>query len=158
MRGYFKPLRRKIGVLTLVMACLLLGGWMRSLVVCDVFGLPVGKHVEQNLASEDSVLLWSQNYFFAPPYPTWSTIPLQKHRPDTNYEFYNVKWTWRIGGFGFGARRIEITGRPVRYQSAPVVTVPYWFLVLPLTLLSAWLLLLKRRQPTKPEPSQGPAA
>lgn len=30
MWSYFKPLRRKFGVMTLVMACLLLVGWMRS--------------------------------------------------------------------------------------------------------------------------------
>jgi hypothetical protein len=30
MMGYFKPLRRKFGVMTLVLACLFTAGWIRS--------------------------------------------------------------------------------------------------------------------------------
>ena len=30
MREFFKPWRRKIGVVTLVMACVLMAGWVRS--------------------------------------------------------------------------------------------------------------------------------
>lgn len=33
--GYFKPMRPKIGVLTLVMACVFAGGWVRSFTLTD---------------------------------------------------------------------------------------------------------------------------
>ena len=37
MFDYFKPLRRKIGVCTLVIACVFAAGWVRSLYVEDNF-------------------------------------------------------------------------------------------------------------------------
>ena len=40
MGGYFKPWRRKIGVVTLVMACVLMAGWVRSLTVADHIDIP----------------------------------------------------------------------------------------------------------------------
>src|SRR5262249_50446664 len=42
MSSYFKPLRRKIGVLTLVMACVLMVGWIRGRYVEEIF-IPCGK-------------------------------------------------------------------------------------------------------------------
>ena len=41
MPPYFKPLRRKLGVLTLVMACAICGFWTRSFTVVDI--LAIGK-------------------------------------------------------------------------------------------------------------------
>lgn len=37
MGTYFKPLRRKVGVVTLLMACVFTGLWMRSYILLDVF-------------------------------------------------------------------------------------------------------------------------
>jgi hypothetical protein len=37
MGDYFKPWRRTIGVLTLLMACVFAGAWVRSLIVCDEY-------------------------------------------------------------------------------------------------------------------------
>jgi hypothetical protein len=45
MPSYFKPLRRKIGVLTLVRACVLMVGWLRCLYEGDVFCVKVNGHL-----------------------------------------------------------------------------------------------------------------
>src|SRR4051812_37506464 len=37
MPTYFKPLRRKLGVVTLVTACVFAAGWVRSVFVADIF-------------------------------------------------------------------------------------------------------------------------
>jgi hypothetical protein len=42
--SYFKPLRRKIGVITLVMACSVALAWVRSLLALDVVAMSVGEH------------------------------------------------------------------------------------------------------------------
>ena len=43
MNGYFKPLRRKIGAVTLGLACLLMSGWVRSQFMGDVVLVRAGK-------------------------------------------------------------------------------------------------------------------
>jgi len=53
MVGYFKPGRRKIGVLTLVMACVLMAGWVRSLQVVDEIELSTGSFGWVRLFSAD---------------------------------------------------------------------------------------------------------
>ena len=37
MNGYFRPLRRKVGGVALVLACLFVTGWIRGIVVGDNF-------------------------------------------------------------------------------------------------------------------------
>jgi hypothetical protein len=54
------------------------------------------------------------------------------------------RWfTWRFQFLGFG---IGLQPKALWAASAShtIWTVPYWFIVLPLTMLSAWLLLSKR--------------
>jgi hypothetical protein len=60
----------------------------------------------------------------------------------TRFDFYLRKWTFAGIGMAEG------------YGSLKAVTVPYWSLVLPLTLLSAWLILVK---PRKAKPAIGSA-
>src|SRR5689334_11887992 len=43
MGEYFKPFRRKIGVITLVMACVFSAGWIRSRNTSDFLRLNVGR-------------------------------------------------------------------------------------------------------------------
>lgn len=47
--AYFKPLRRKIGVIALVMACVFAMGWVRSISVLDEVGF-IGKDSYQRIA------------------------------------------------------------------------------------------------------------
>lgn len=57
-----------------------------------------------------------------------------------------IDWRWRMLGFGHG---IDIGGQKSKnnflFHTLPtiVTVVPYWSIVLPLTAISAWLLLSK---------------
>ncbi|MEK6262669.1 MAG: hypothetical protein AABP62_29075 [Planctomycetota bacterium] len=88
---FFKGWRRKAGLVTLVMACVLGVGWMRSMVIRDAFRIP-------NQITIDSV----EGQF-------WVGLP-----GDLLGESYHFR------------------------------IIPYWWAVLPLTLLSAWLIVRKR--------------
>jgi len=41
MREFFRGWRRKVGVMTLLMACVFMGGWLRSLITTDSVDLPI---------------------------------------------------------------------------------------------------------------------
>ena len=94
MPTYFKPLRRKIGVLTLVLACVLMAGWVRSLSIQD-------KELF-NIDSLRNAIISSQG---------------------------SIAWERWIGNG--------------RHEST---SIAYWSIVIPVTMLSAWLLLSKSRQ------------
>ena len=50
------------------------------------------------------------------------------------------------------AKILELIGADLRNSNVELreASIPYWSLAIPLTLLSAWLLLSKPRQPPKP--------
>ena len=104
--NYFKPLRRKLGVATLPMACVFMAGWVSSLEA---------------------------------PY---------------------VRKAYRVGieltGPGFkvvGELGRYQPGRGWQHEGLFRIPVPYWSIVIPLTLLSGYLLLSKPRVPVKPAPN-----
>ena len=88
-------------------------------------------------------LIWDM-----PPFPIWDTDTSNTLKSDLDSDV-NFKWSVLFFGFGAGSAFAD----PV---SAVLFMIPYWSLVLPLTILSAWLLL---RKPGKsPEPvRQNPA-
>ena len=157
MPGYFKPWRRKIGVMTLLLACALTLVWMRSnlvrdeLTICSPSSwLELNWHDE--LASLDGSLCWYR-YRLDPdhggigassPFYFQST-PVTDYRGSSPRIEDTLKWQWEWAGFGFGAGGTHLVG-----MSAKAWMVPYWSLILPLTLISSWLLCSKSR-PTKPQ-------
>lgn len=58
----------------------------------------------------------------------------------------NSKWHWHWGGFDHGTVTLDNSELSEKSQG----TAPYWSIVLPMTFVSAWLLLSKARKPTKP--------
>jgi hypothetical protein len=116
MLEFFKPWRRKLGCITLVMACAFMAGWVRGqLVVTQLF----------------SVRATSDDFAFYQSALTRNGLIFCKRIGSNHvvdYEWYH--------------------------------TIPYWSVVLPLTILSAYLLLSKPRPP-KPatlveSPTQAP--
>lgn len=97
MGSYFKPLRRKIGLISLALACVFSGAWVRSCLY------------------EDEIHINGRHFISS-------------------------------GGF-FGETTILGTlnenGDPVNLL--PIWLIPYAMVVIPLLLLSAWLLLSKPR-------------
>lgn len=105
MPTYFKPLRRKIGVLTLLLACVLAAGWVRSYIDDDEFDAN-GRHY-----------INSQGFFGE---------------------------TTRLG-------TLNENGDPVNL--VPIWLIPYGMVVVPLILLSGWLLHSKPRVKPTLEPT-----
>jgi hypothetical protein len=128
MPNYFKPLRQKIGVLTLGLACLFMAGWVRSLTLLDMLELP-GRSKMYTLASMDSSLGWQ----ISPHIPknvnrlSWDSLPIDRPLHEVN-----VGWHWQFAGFKSGES-----------SKAKFWLTPYWSIVCPLTLISLWLLLSK---------------
>jgi hypothetical protein len=141
---YFKPLRRKIGVVTLMLACLFAAGWVRSRSIIDNFGGPTRGRFEVGINSIDNSIdltlfvrgTSNETVWRMPDHDSCENVPL-------DVVFDGFIWVISLCGFKVG------------YQLPPqcchtVCLIPYWSIVIPLTLLSAWLLLSKPR--TKPEP------
>lgn len=131
MGEFFKPQRRKVGVVTLVMACVFSAGWVRSQNWIDVlcpqsssdlkavsgchgFGFMYGRFF---MEQENDDLRFVGHY--------------SKHYSNQLYQ-----WT-----------RFQETGLSLYGQG---LFIRYWLIVIPLTLLSAWLLLSNPRLKNTP--------
>ncbi len=119
MGEFFKGWRRKAGLGTLAMACVLAVGWMRSYTVAaDAAWFVIGSQ-QQRMVSLSGRVSWKS-------YPVsgegvWKVRSYIKSGPILSEDLFFREWSiW----------------------SAWVI--PYWSLVLPLTLLSAWLILGNR--------------
>ena len=158
MGDFFKPWRRKIGVVTLSMALVATVGWVRSLSRSDVFSIPSAEHQSEILHSGGNFIAWV-SYFRDHPsnepiFPEWNTFPYsEKNKIRNAHETAGINWNWRVLGFGYGTLETKNKTR-VTFR-----IVPYWSVTIPLTLISFWLLLSKSRQSTRrksTEPYDGP--
>ena len=63
MSGYFKPLRRKVGVATLTLACGLAACWVRSFFVSDEFVTNQYKMANAVVSSPEGIRFEIRHYF-----------------------------------------------------------------------------------------------
>lgn len=136
MGEFFHGWRRKLGCLTLALAVFLMAGWVRSHLMDDLTRPIQGQTSLVVASSNDSLffgLVWDM-----PPFPFWETDRSNKLKSDLEADA-NFKWSALLWGFGVGSALDD----PV---SAMLLMIPYWSLVMPLTILSAWLLLKKPRE------------
>ena len=144
MGDYLKPLRRKIGVLTLVMACVMMGMWGRSTDTTDTFliaGGGMGKG-SYSLISTREGLCWDYQLpvsYIGKQQRLWRTLECKEYFSTTN-----TIWRWRQAGFAYCEHHLFPTDDSI--CSDCYFIVPYWSIVSPLTVLAAWLLLSKPRQ------------
>ena len=136
-------------MVTLAMACVLTVGWMRSSLVEDVLVIPQREShltivsVQGQLGS----LIMAEGYFEKGL--KWISADVAKFGGEDVFDAVlgidtaRPQWTWL--GFRVGAGRTFgfVGGVEDRFE---FWIVPYWSLVLPLTLLSAWLILGKIRK------------
>ena len=152
MREFFRGWRRKAGCVTLVMATVLWAAWVRSLGGLDV---TIFNNATTALASM--------------PNTVGLIIVNDGKSVGTSYFYENplfyegTEWSWHFCGFGIGKLKhtvlmahIANDGTLVHHNIPPVIfaglyTIPYWSVVIPLTLLSAYLLLWKPRKRTGPD-------
>ena len=161
MREFFHGWRRKAGCVALVMACLLMVVWVRSLFVLDKF-LFSQKQSVHAISSMDGNCSWLSVTPFSDVIPSgWSLQPRWVPSPLTensrrnhncfDWNGIDIHWRWHWDGFNFGAISSETFGTPPNdtYISRHEIwQIPYWFIILPLTLLSAYLILWKPRKRT----------
>lgn len=132
MGEYFKPLRRKLGILTLLIACAMATVWVRSTQSGDMF-LNVRSPIVDLIISANGELNWLE----------WD----QGKVNISNEAEFGMSPTDLLESYGTTRQVLQEKGFAPRE-----VSIPYWSVVIPLTLLSAWLLLSKRREPTVSEP------
>ena len=148
MGDYFKPLRRKIGVVTLLLACVFMAGWVRSQTIKDEFTINRIEGVFHHLTSNCSRLAWKTVTIRNPKTHRYIS-PFYFARPADVDHLYRGrispeawKWRWQFWGFEFGRFTSSLS------HDEKIYVVPYWSITVPLTLLSFWLLLLKPSKST----------
>lgn len=130
MREFFQPLRRKLGVLLLVVACVAMALWVRTLSHADAIRFSKG-------GPRFVVVSGAHSLCFAMGPSTPKELEFNSY-PTSQFqrEYDNYQFHWRLCGCG-----IASLGRPV----TRVLVISYWSIFIPSTLLSAWLLLTKPR-------------
>ena len=116
MPAYFIPLRRKIGVVTLLMACVFASGWIWRIAGCPN---PITSHLQVG---------FGLNGFSVVAKKTVSVT------------------TIAIDGSGQ-----QVYDKHLGLVDVFETAIPYWSIIIPLTLLSAYLLLSKPQK--KPDDS-----
>lgn len=144
MDEFFSGWRRKTGCVTLVLACVFATGWIRSLSTTDFFHCVSQEGSASDLGlSIGGYLGWEYWYDLPRPalrIPKWvSSDPMPIHRLAEDHDM-----TWRVKCWGIEIGTVA--------GDTEFVFVWYGWIVVPLTLLSAYLLLSKPR-PKKPSAS-----
>lgn len=153
MREFFRPLRRKIGVLTLVVACLLTSAWVRSLKTIDSFSTvrgwngykweSVDGRVELRVIDLKKISI--SRGFESQPLGRRRLIheaiaKLIKEAKQRLQDLQQSKESLTPSEF----QEQESTAKRILRElqgTLPFCAVPYWSIVIPLILLSFWLML-----------------
>lgn len=137
MREFFKGWRRKAGCVALLMAVILNAGWIRNRVVGDCFWFTIGSRQHSILSLGDD-LWWS----------SWSMA--ERDAPTTQWKLQPVNPNPEVFG-----RQIASIERDFRNLESTKERrfggwrVHYWAIVVPMTILSALLILWKPRSKPK---------
>ena len=143
MGEFFKGWRRKIGVLTLVMACVFMGGWVRSSVMIDCLTVSKGWWFgTEYFMSSNGLCAWYTSIATDFPAIQWRSA----YHDDPEYQTTQIprtKWSWIDYGMSLG----DVIDENDYASRLKIWVAPYWSIVVPLTLISAYLLLSKPRKP-----------
>ena len=141
MKEFFRGWRRKIGVLTLVLACLSTAGWMSALQdIRDVAVIPSSQQTTEGFVSGEGSISWIRIYDEdATPTTELKRIDFSDDPSWHNGAFLDPRIEWDFLWCGFGTGRIG--GPPDRNWLKVCWVIPYWAIVVSLTALSAYLLL-----------------
>ena len=168
MGEYLRGWRRKIGVVTLFMACVIVGAWVRSLIRHDLVMIPYGNDtfcVESACGVIEFARLTTRDNKSKPKWFSNEITPTLWRWLDNDgipravdhlgeLSENEIDWRWDWAGFHFGAGH-SINDGEEDYM------LPYWSIVVPLTLVSFCLLLSKPGKTTEkkiPEPTASEGA
>lgn len=143
MVEFFKGWRRKAGVLTLLIACGMCCLWMRSFRLVDIVAF--GKHRSANsIRSNQGTIGWHRdivNIFYG------------DRQEGSNRIEYKHLVRWHQMSFPrYDVHRkseIQFSG-----ESVAQFQIPYWSIVMPLTLLSAYLLIVRPKESMESQMNQ----
>ena len=151
MGDHFKPLRRKFGLLTLVMACMFAAGWVKTMQTCDVFNIPLGNGNAVTIASGMGSIVCRFGWIGENPWAEfewldWDTARFTDEGPISEYLLDHPLPTeegdvvdWYLIGCGFGIG--ESSSMDPYLRRCCYSIIPYLSIVISLTLISLWLLL-----------------
>lgn len=155
MREFFNPWRRKLGCMTLGLACVLAAGWVRSFRFGDQIDFK-SFHVTHVVESESGRLKWSRwptSIRLSPAF-RWQTWRIPEDSSARILHHYHDA----IDQLSHMPNGESATSLPSRIF---LLMAPYWSIVVPLTALSAHLLLSKSKsratapKATEPVPLAG---
>jgi len=140
MREFFQPFRRQFGAVTLLVACLFMAGWIKSLVKRDFIEVDL-----DNSTYRIGSMYGDFRLIYCVPAAgrgfDWTSEGIEPTKPNY-WRGYRIDWRWNGAGFDFGA------GASSNIRVV-VFTFPYWSIVLPLMAISACLMLTKPRAPKR---------
>lgn len=133
MGSFFKEWRRKFGVVILLLACFLMVGWLRSGMVADHFTFWVSDY-HVSFDSYRGAIHWHANdiLHFWPQIFNW---PHSQNPIGAHYFSRAIKEPRRTTTL-----QVEYT-----FQDS-LWSIPYWALIIPLAVVSLWLLIVKPRK------------
>ncbi len=131
MREFFRGWKRKVGIVTLLLACAFAAAWVQTFSACDIlilkwfsvasFENAMGIILETKRAAQRNTLIWQYT----------------DHADIDSVLSSDAEWKWQVLGFGY-------VSSPT-IKSAAILFIPYWLIVVPLAVLSAYLLFSKPR-------------
>lgn len=167
MGEFFKPWKKKVGVATLVIALIAVGGWVRSLWIGDITLLKLGSFTLEAASRQSEFRFVVYRYLdFAgaasvnSDRTSWKTFTLPPLKP-REWRFYkevtgNVDdeliEKWECCGVAVARRKMSLfSGMGLNGRREAFAMSSYYDLVVaPLTLLAAWMLLSRSTKPEKP--------
>lgn len=145
MHTFFHGWRRKTGCVTLVMALGVSVLWGRSYLIRDEIHIPRPSRFYAVDSSHGGVQLESYRQAFADRF-AWTHHRIDRSEPFGSLIFDGDIY-WTFAGFAFHSGQYLPFNEPYS-----IWRVPYWALLLPLTLLSAYLILHNARKQEPPSP------
>lgn len=154
MPPYFRPLRRKIGVVTLVLACFMMVAWMRSYSMLDLLTLATWNSfwrltIEEGIIEVSRYRTVSGDPELSGPkgrkmsWTSESNYAADGHKSIHGYALTNLAIAdtkAEFWGLTYAAKKVI---RPTFTYNVSFLYVPHLYVAIPLTLLSTYLLLSK---------------
>ncbi|MDB5347284.1 MAG: hypothetical protein JWP89_5661 [Schlesneria sp.] len=143
MHTFFHGWRRKAGVITLAMACVVTCGWLRGRTHIDVVDYSM-RFTTVSITSSRRGVMWESDTRPS-EYPNEASgFQYNVYEEHGWYEPHFLQIEGHVFGFaGFLFYWRETTADVV---GGTLVNAPYWSIAVPLTLLSAYLIIWKPRK------------
>ena len=120
MREFFKPCRRKFGVVTLLMACVFTAGWVRSTRVNEVASVLMSRRAQLFIKSDNGIVEFGRflghepNYFSTQPTTRWVQYDEDQHNSNP---WAGISWRCRFSNVGIAGFSEGANPNGARYES-----------------------------------------